>query len=97
MHTCVCAFRSLVIRAQISTNLGNLLTDIAHRTFGISFGIKAAIRLLIVLFEMNDRNAKLGQFPDLFLHYAAERRNYQNTSIGVCRLPRKTLDISSSL
>ena len=67
----------------------------------LSFG-NVCHTLLIVVFKMNNRNPKLGQFPDLFLHNAAERRNYQNTSIGVCTITSqsiwysKTLDILSS-
>ena len=99
-------FRSLVIRAQISKNLGNLLIDM-HRLAEIKYEAELSFgnvchTLLIVLFKMNNRNPKLGQFPDLFLHNAAERRNYQNTSIGVCTITSqsiwysKTLDILSS-
>ena len=32
--------------------------------------------LWIVVLQMNDRKAKLGQLPDLFLDYAVEGRNH---------------------
>ena len=56
----------------------------------LSFG-NVCHTLLIVVFKMNNRNPKLGQFPDLFLHNAAERRNYQNTSIGVCTITSQSI------
>ena len=37
--------------------------------------------LWIVLLQMNGKKAKLGQFPDLFLDYAVERRNHLNARI----------------
>ena len=44
--------------------------------------ISALSTLLIVFFQMNGRKAKLGQFPNSFLHYVVQRRNHQNTGIG---------------
>jgi len=78
-------FRFRVLRAQISTNLGILLTGTAWQNkneAALSLG-NICHAFWIVLLQINGRKAKLCQLPDLFLDYAVERRNHKNARIRV--------------